>query len=88
MELKDKWNKIVEIYNKNKGSQEQMVQLAWESIFSELFGYSRLDGDIDSQRPVKMGVSTKYPDIIIRISFTLIRYQQLYLKVRFNDESV
>lgn len=66
MELKDKWNKIVEIYNKNKGSQEQMVQLAWESIFSELFGYSRLDGDIDSQRPVKMGVSTKYPDIIIR----------------------
>ena len=66
MELNEKWNKIVEIVNRNKGSQEQMVQLAWESIFSELFGYSRLDGDIDSQRPVKMGVSTKYPDIIIK----------------------
>ena len=38
MELNEKWTKIVEIVNRNKGSQEQMVQLAWESIFSELFG--------------------------------------------------
>ena len=65
MNTVEKWNKIVDIFNKNKNSREQAVQTAWENIFSELFGYSRLDGDIDSQRPVKMGVSTKYPDIIL-----------------------
>ncbi|GEM_PF-6112623 len=62
----ERWNKIVDIFNRNKNSREQNVQIAWENIFSELFDYSRLDGDIDSQRPVKMGVSTKYPDIILR----------------------
>lgn len=66
MNTTEKWNKIVELFNKNKNAPEQVVQIAWENIFSELFGYSRLDGDIDSQRPVKMGVSTKYPDIILR----------------------
>ncbi len=66
MDFTEKWNKIINIFNKNKNSPEQSVQTAWENIFSELFGYSRLDGDIDSQRPIKMGVSTKYPDIILR----------------------
>lgn len=66
MNTTEKWNKIVDIFNKNKTSREQAVQIAWENIFSELLGYSRLDGDIDSQRPIKMGVSTKYPDIILR----------------------
>lgn len=58
------WNKIVSQYNKIRNNKEEVVQASWEFIFSTLFNYS--DPEIDSQRPVQMGSTPKYPDIIIK----------------------
>ena len=58
------WNKIVSQYNKIRNNKEEVVQASWEFIFSTLFNYS--DFEIDSQRPVQMGSTPKYPDIIIK----------------------
>lgn len=60
----DSWNKIVSQYNKIRNNKEDVVQASWELIFSTLFNYS--DSEIDSQRPVQMGSTPKYPDIIIK----------------------
>ena len=58
------WNKIVSQYNKIRNNKEEVVQASWEFIFSTLFNYS--DSEIDSQRPVQMGSTPKYPDIILK----------------------
>lgn len=60
----ENWNKIVAEYNKNRNSKEDIVQRTWEMLFSFVFNYSVLE--IDSQRPVKMGCSTKFADIVIK----------------------
>lgn len=64
MQTSDSWNKIVSQYNKIRNNKEEVVQASWEFIFSTLFNYS--DPEIDSQRPVQMGSTPKYPDIIIK----------------------
>lgn len=64
MQSTDSWNKIVSQYNKIRNNKEEVVQASWEFIFSTLFNYS--DSEIDSQRPVQMGSTPKYPDIIIK----------------------
>jgi Holliday junction resolvase len=63
----EKWNKIVELTESNQFKKEESVQATWELIFSELFGYSRLLNEIDTQRVIQMG-STKraVSDIILR----------------------
>lgn len=58
------WNKIVTQYNKNLNCKEEMVQSAWELLFSTVFNFA--DSDIIPQFPVQMGVATKYADILIR----------------------
>ena len=60
----ENWNKIVAEYNKNRNSKEDIVQRTWEMLFSFVFNYSVLE--IDSQRSVKMGCSTKFADIVIK----------------------
>lgn len=65
MQSTESWNKIVSQYNKIRNNKEEVVQASWEFIFSTLFNYS--DSEIDSQRPVQMGSTPKYPDIIIKI---------------------
>jgi len=67
MTAAEKWNKIVEHYNKNINVAEDIVQSIWEKIFAEFFGYSSLVGEIESQRSIQIG-STYKPtaDIIIR----------------------
>ncbi len=63
-----KWNKIVDYFNKYKNYPEQTIQKLWEQMFSEIFGYSNLDGEIDSQRNVVIGSKERaIPDIIIRL---------------------
>ena len=64
MQSTESWNKIVSQYNKIRNNKEEVVQASWEFIFSTLFNYS--DSEIDSQRPVQMGSTPKYPDIIIK----------------------
>lgn len=60
----DKWNIIVNQYNKNLNLEEKIIQSNWELLFSSIFNYKY--SDIIPQVPVKMGVATKYADILIR----------------------
>lgn len=66
MTSKDKWNRIVEYYNKYLNSPEQTIQSVWESIFAELLGYSRLEGEIERHRKIPIGSTERViSDIII-----------------------
>lgn len=62
----EKWNKIVAEYQDNRDSKEDIVQQTWKMLFSFAFHYAR--SEIDSQRPVKMGSTTKLADIVIKNS--------------------
>ena len=64
---KEKWNSIVDIHNQYINSQESTIQKLWETIFSEIFGYSKLLGEIDSHRNMRIGSTDRLiPDIIIK----------------------
>ena len=60
----ESWNEIVSEYNDNLNRKEDIVQKTWEILFKLCFEYSK--SNIDSQRPVQMGSTPKYPDIIIK----------------------
>jgi hypothetical protein len=67
MTNKEKWNKIVELHNQLKYSREELIQKTWENIFSELFGYGKLFGEIDIQRSIQIGSTERaVADIIIK----------------------
>ncbi|NLD36910.1 MAG: type I restriction enzyme HsdR N-terminal domain-containing protein [Desulfatiglans sp.] len=67
MTSNEKWNLLCDYYVKNYNSPEQKIQSIWESIFSELFGYSRLENEIDRQRNIQIGSTERViTDIIIR----------------------
>jgi len=67
MTLAEKWNVIVEQHNKNLHATEAVVQGIWEKIFAEIFGYSSLAGEIDSQRTLRIGSTDRATaDIIIK----------------------
>jgi len=63
----EKWNRIVECYEKNKNAMENVIETTWENIFVDYLNYRRLEGDIDRQRKIPIG-STQRPtaDIIIK----------------------
>jgi len=63
----EKWNRIVEQYNKNTNVAEDIVQVVWEKIFAEIFGYSSLAGEIEPQRTIRIGSTERMTaDIIIK----------------------
>ena len=63
----EKWNKIVDFHRQERFSLEDRVQKIWESIFSEILGYSTLFGDVDVQRSVQIGSTERVvADIIIK----------------------
>lgn len=63
----ERWNRIVDYFNKHINAPEQTVQVVWESIFTELLGYSRLEGEIDGHRKVRIGSTERViTDIIIK----------------------
>ena len=67
MKTAEKWNRIVEQYNKNINVAEEIVQNIWEQIFVEMFGYSRFAGEIESQRSSRIGSTERVTaDIIIK----------------------
>ncbi|MDE7141151.1 MAG: hypothetical protein K2O09_10460, partial [Treponemataceae bacterium] len=63
------WNEIVSKFYEKISVLEREVQELWENFFSdaEFFGYSKLRGEIDSQRniPIVNGQRT-IPDILIK----------------------
>ena len=65
----EKWHLIVSQVRKNQFSKENEIQRLWEDFLSdtELFGYSKLRGEIDSQRKLPLGSYDRMiPDIIVR----------------------
>ena len=63
----EKWNKIVALHEQYYRSSESTVQNVWENVFAELFGYSRLEGEVERHRPIQMGSTERViPDIIIK----------------------
>lgn len=63
----EKWNKICDYFIQFKAEPEEKIQMVWERLFSEIFGYSSLDGEIDSHRKIQLGSSERLiPDIIIK----------------------
>ena len=64
-----KWNKIVDFYNKYRLKPENEIQNLWEQLFAdaELFGYSKMYGEIEPHRSIQIGSSGRViPDIIIK----------------------
>jgi len=71
MTATEKWNRIVEQYNKNINATEDTVQNTWEKIFAEIFGYSSLAGEIEPQRTIRIGSTERVTaDIIIKDATT------------------
>ncbi len=67
MTANEKWNKIVSLYEKYSHSPEVQQQNVWESIFVEILGYSRLDGDIERYgNPSLKRTESVVPDMIIK----------------------
>lgn len=69
MNAKEKWNLIVSLVANNRIEKEDKIQKLWEDIFSDInfFGYSRISGEVDRQRKVRIGTTERViPDIIIR----------------------
>lgn len=67
MTANEKWNLLVKEFDGHKSAKEDIIQRLWESIFAEIFGYSRLNGEIDSHRKMRIGsIERVVPDIIIK----------------------
>lgn len=67
MTYSEVWNYLVKCYNEDYNVSENVIQNKWEQYFSELFGYSRLFGDVVSHRSITIGSGQRtIPDIIIR----------------------
>lgn len=67
MNSTEKWNKVCDYFDQYKAEPEEKVQLLWEKLFSEIFGYSSLDGEIEVHRKIQLGSTERLiPDIIIK----------------------
>lgn len=66
---KESWNEIVNWRNKLINAPEIVVQNEWVTYLSELFGYSKVLGDICPHLQVKVGVGIKaIDDITVKIN--------------------
>lgn len=66
LEMK-KWNIIVDCFSKNKKSAEKDIQRLWESIFSDIFGFSKMLGYLESQKNLQIGSRQRViPDIFLK----------------------
>ena len=71
MEPKEKWNKLCDYFERYKYEPEEKIQKVWETLFSEIFGYSSLDNEIESHRKIQLGSTERLiPDIIIKSNET------------------
>ncbi len=67
MTANEKWNKIVALHKKYYNSPETKVQNVWESVFVEILGYSRLEGEVERHRNIQVGSTERIiPDVIVK----------------------
>ena len=65
MSARENWNRLVETYNGLNTERENVVQFVWEHfVCHESMLFPR--ENIVPQRPVQMGVSIKYADIVLK----------------------
>lgn len=63
----EKWNKLCDYFESYRGKSEDIIQVLWEKLFSELFDYSSLDDEIETHRKLQLGSTERLiPDIIIK----------------------
>lgn len=64
---KEKWNQIVVRYESMTNVPESKIEEEWDAYLLEVFGYSRLAGEIEHQRSVQIGSTMRIiPDIIVK----------------------
>lgn len=67
MDSIEKWNKLCDYFERYRFDTEEKIQKVWETLFSEIFGYSSLDNEIESHRKIQLGATERLiPDIIIK----------------------
>jgi len=65
----DSWNWLVQHHSTHLNSKEKVVQEVWKDIFHEIFGYSKLNNEIEPHRNIRIGSSERViTDIIIRLN--------------------
>ena len=61
------WNLLVAQHSGFYNQPECKIQNLWETYFSEIFGFSKLSNEIDSQRKLHIGSTDReIPDIILK----------------------
>ncbi|WP_296012121.1 hypothetical protein [uncultured Treponema sp.] len=61
------WNLLVAQHSQFYNQPECKIQVLWETYFSEIFGFSKLSNEIDSQRKLHIGSTDReIPDIILK----------------------
>ena len=67
MDSTEKWNKVVDFYQKDRKSLETVIQKDWETISSEILGYKVIDGNIEAQKHVAYATGNPIKiDILLR----------------------
>ncbi len=67
MDSTEKWNKVVDFYQKNRTALEAGIQKDWETICSEILGYKVIDGNIEAQKHVAYATGNPIKiDILLR----------------------
>ncbi|CAT05338.1 Uncharacterised protein [Mesomycoplasma conjunctivae] len=62
-----KWNTVVKHFNANLESSESEIQKLWVDIFTEIFGYGKLQGNIRTNLAISIGSGRNIkPDIVLR----------------------
>lgn len=92
--MNNKWILFNQIVLQHKKDKEENVQRVFKQMFAELFGYSRLFGEIDAHRTLHIGSTDRViPDIIIRDSSSnkdlfIVELKQLNLHYdkKFEDQ--
>lgn len=60
------WNFLVSQHSQFYNQPECKIQNLWETYFSEIFSFSKLSNEIDSQRKLHIGSTDReIPDIIL-----------------------
>ncbi len=63
----EKWNLLVDFVKQKWTFDEATIQKLWEQMFAEIFGYSRLMGEVENHRSLTIGSGQRVvPDIIIK----------------------
>lgn len=86
----DKWNEMVDWAINNRNARESSVEEYWTDTLIEVFGYSKINGEIIIRPSISIGSSNRtIPDIIVSVDDTqlfMVELKQLNILCRKNNE--